>query len=163
MNLLGYLGYYEEAEQLFNKMVRIDPNWSVSYQVAGFIYAYQGKYQKAIEAFEKYIDLGGSPISDSDTPTGQFGYIHALKGEREEALKILAELQTEPQEHMMSKNYIRIVLKDFDPVFDSLKNLYDEMSPRLINHLYYYKLMSKDLVADPRWNDLMRKMGLPES
>ena len=34
--------------------------------------------------------------------------------------------------------------------------------PRLVDTLRFYEQRSKDIVADPRWKALMKKMGLPE-
>ncbi|MFC1552581.1 tetratricopeptide repeat protein [Candidatus Latescibacterota bacterium] len=158
MSTLEYLGDYEEAMQLHQRIVEIDSTYANNYRYAGIIYAAQGKYEEAIAAFTKYWQLWGYSGTNPD-----IGYVYALMGKREEAEKILTEFQTEYPEEVFSLNYIRLGLKDFNPIFEWLENLYNERSPSLVDALRFYQQRSKDIVADPRWNELMRKLGLPES
>ena len=151
--ILGYLGDYEESEHIYQKMVEIDSTWGLAYLHTGHIYAVQGKYQEAIAAYKKIAQIRG----DSG-PNPNIGYVYGLMGKRTEAEKMLAEIL----ENGGSGFYIRLGLKDFDPIFETLENLYNERNPVLPWRLLRYKRYSKDIVADPRWKALMKKMGLPE-
>ncbi|MFC1651252.1 hypothetical protein ACFL2X_06745 [Candidatus Latescibacterota bacterium] len=151
--ILGYLGKYEEAEQVYQKMVEIDSTFMWSYIRVGYIYAAQGKYQEAIAVFTKAQQLSGS-----SGPNPYIGYVYGLMGKRAEAEKMLAEVQDD----FRAERLIRVGFKDFDPTFEHLENLYDEKSPVLVMRLLNCKRTSKDIVADPRWNELIRKMNLPE-
>ena len=153
MPILGYMGDYEEAEQLYQRIVEIDSTWWGSYWRAGFIYASQGKYEEAIAAFTKRNQLRGY-----SGPDALIGYVYALMGKRAEAEKILAEVKG----YVQGENYIRLGLKDFDPIFETFENLYNERDLRLPFLLLECLRCSKDIVSDPRWKALMKKMGFPE-
>jgi len=157
MMMLGYLGDYEEAEQLYQRIVEIDSTWQQTYYRAGFTYAAQEKYEEAIATFKKHSQLGGY-----SGPNPYIGYVYGLMGKRSEAEKILADFQAEYQGYVFYENLIRLGLKDYDPIFEMLENRYNERSPVLIMDLLRYKRWSKDIVSDPRWKALMKKMGLPE-
>ncbi|MFC1552582.1 hypothetical protein ACFL6P_08480 [Candidatus Latescibacterota bacterium] len=156
--ILGLLGDSEQAEQIYHKMVEIDSTWWGINHV-GFNYAFQGKYEEAIEAFTKRAELSGY----SEEPNPYIGYVYGLMGKRVEAEKILADYQAEFPEAVRYINLIRLGLKDFDPIFETLENRYNERNPHIVYNLLRHKRHSKDIVADPRWNELMKKMGLPES
>jgi len=151
--ILGYLGYYEEAEQLYRKIVLIDSTWRDYHLHAGFIYAAQGKYEEAIAIFTKQAQL-----NEYSGPNSSIGYVYALMGKRAEAEKILAEVL----EAGGTGYIIKLGLKDFDPIFEWFENRYNERSPQLAFFLLFYKRRFKDIVSDPRWKALMKKMGLPE-
>ena len=153
MRTLEYLEDYEEALQLHQRIVEIDSTSLQNYSYAGIIYAAQGKYEEAIATFTK-----ARQISGSSGPNANIGYVYALMGKREEAEKILAEVL----EAGRSGYSIRLGLKDFDPIFEDLENLYNERSPLLVDELRSCEILSKDIVSDPRWKDLLKKMGLPE-
>ena len=177
MAILGCLGEYEEAERVYHEAVEINPTFSLFYSYIGFIYALQGKYDEAIKAFKKVAQLAGY----SGSKPG-IGYVYALMGKRKEAEKILAEfpaefqayLQTDlqfilPRYELYIENFIklheftiRLGLKDYNSIFETLESLYNERSPRIIRLLLNCKRRSKDIVVDPRWKALMKKMGLPE-
>ena len=48
-------------------------------------------------------------------------------------------------------------------VFETIDNYYNEQNPRLIRFLLDFKRHGRDIVADPRWNALVKKMGLPDN
>jgi len=156
-SISGLLGDYEQAEQIFHKIVEIDSTFWESYYRGGLMYAAWGKYEEAITTFKKYSQLIGYPWPNPFT-----GYVYGLMGKRAEAEKMLADLQAEYPGAVYYANLIRLGLKDYNPIFEWFENLYNERSPVLPMNLLRYKRWSKDIVSDPRWKALMKKMGLPE-
>ncbi|MFC1651253.1 tetratricopeptide repeat protein [Candidatus Latescibacterota bacterium] len=159
ISILAYVGEYEEAIQICQKMVEIDPKFHGRHLRAGTIYRAQGKYEEAIEEYKKGAQLYEDSRHIPPTSYDAFiGLTFGLMGNREEAEKILAEVQG----NVMYENWVRIGLKDFDPIFKMLDNLYNDRNQNLIWLLSQYKRMSKDIVTHPRWKELMRKLDLPE-
>ncbi len=128
--LLLYMGHYEEAEQVYLKIVEIDPTFRYRYFLAGTIYTAQGKYEEAIEAYTKHYQVRGSTESNQNV-----GHVYALMGKREEAEKILAQ----ELESGGDANLVRFGLKDYGPIFEMFDNLYEKKDPNLIWTLMWYK------------------------
>ncbi|MFC1552458.1 tetratricopeptide repeat protein [Candidatus Latescibacterota bacterium] len=154
ISTLGDMEHYEEAEQIYQKGIDLYPTWEDFYFRIGFIYAAQGKYEEAIAAFTKRAELSGT-----SGPNAYIGYVYGLMGKREEAEKILLEFP----DVGWGRFHLLLGLKDFDPLFEEFYNAYKERSPNMSHIILYCKRRGNDIVKDPRWNELMRKLGLPES
>lgn len=50
---------YEEAEGYFRYIVEVEPNNSLAWQYLGSVYYAIGRYQEAVDAYQKYVDLSG--------------------------------------------------------------------------------------------------------
>ena len=84
-----YLGRLSEAESTFNKVRSLDPQEATGDYGLGLTYSRQGRYDKAIEHFEKAIRLE----NDFYDGYAEIGYAYVDMGEKEEAEKILDFLE----------------------------------------------------------------------
>ncbi|MFB0510052.1 MAG: tetratricopeptide repeat protein [bacterium] len=73
----------EQAIELYNKVVAIDPNYSPVYNMLGYAYASMGKFDKSLEALGKYVEL----LPDHFNPHDSYGEILLTVGRYDEALK----------------------------------------------------------------------------
>jgi hypothetical protein len=86
----------------------------------------------------------------------------ARTGERSRALQVLEQLKAIPkQKYVYSLGFARVYsgLGDKDEAFVWLEKAYEERSTAL----YYLKVdpIWDPLRSDPRFNDLLRRIGLP--
>ena len=90
---------YDEAIEQFNRVLALDQNFSVSYWYLGLALHGKGDYAEAVAAYRKGLVL-------SDNPVIKALLIRSLTrlGEREEAVKLLNELQAESTRRYVSSS-----------------------------------------------------------
>ena len=91
------------------------------------------------------------------------GMIYGLAGRKSEAQQILNELLELNKRRYVTPAalvYVYIGLGDKDQAFAWLEKAFDERS----NFIAYLKVVpvADPLRSDPRFNDLMRRVGLPQ-
>lgn len=79
---------YPEAIRIYNGALEIEPNYPMALSQLALTYALNKDFAKAIAAGEKAIQLDDSPMYVVET-----GYAYAAAGKREDARKVLAQLQ----------------------------------------------------------------------
>src|SRR5262249_44942330 len=94
---LFYLGRYDQAMEQTRKTFELNPNYIWAYQTMAICLARQSQYESAIGQL-----LQGLAISRHDLLLARLGYIYAVAGRRDEALKTLAELEREAQRRRVS-------------------------------------------------------------
>ena len=150
------MGRYDEAMEQIHRITEIDPNHIFLYWRLGHFHSLQGNYKEAINAFQKSNELGGKDDH-------WLGYLYALSGERDKAVKILHELIEKKKAHYYSSAKIAMVyagLGKTDQAFEWLEKAYEEHDSVLIDFINYPHL--KHLHSDQRFKALLRKMNLPE-
>ncbi len=155
--VLGMARRPDESVEQLRKTLEMDPNFVVAHHRLGLAYEQQGKYDEAITEFQQVVSLSGGK------PMGIAGLAHAyaLSGKREQAQKNLAELLEMSKQRYISPASIAAVyaaLGDKDKAFAWLEEAdkeHDVMVARL-------KVDSRfdSLRADPRFQDLLRRVGL---
>jgi TolB-like protein/DNA-binding winged helix-turn-helix (wHTH) protein len=123
--------------------------------------AYQGSGQTllAIPEYQKAVEYSGN---DSD-PAAGLAYAYARTGKRAEAEKTLRDLLEQPKTGYVSPYMIATIyagLGNKDKAFEFLEKAYDERSTDLS---YFLKadLRMDTLRSDPRFQDLVKRMGFP--
>jgi tetratricopeptide (TPR) repeat protein len=147
---------YDEAIQVYQNVVKVQPDDANAHVYLGYTYAAKGLYAEAIAGYQKYISLNG------ETPGTLcfLGYAYAKSGKRDEALAILNKLKT-------SKEYVSPAglamlytsLGDKEAAFHWLERAYAANDPQL-QHLKADPRCDP-LRSDPRFADLLRRMKLP--
>ena len=86
------------------------------------------------------------------------GYAHALEGNREEAIKILEEMEAED---ISGADKIYIALGDYDKVFNILDECIDN---RCFFQMYGIKIAQwfDPVRDDPRFDRILTRMGLAD-
>jgi eukaryotic-like serine/threonine-protein kinase len=123
---------------------------------------YEGSGQRleAIPEYQKAVEL-----SQGDTdPTAGLAHAYATAGKRAKAEKILRELLQKSKTSYISPYMIATIysgLGEKDRAFEFLEKAYDERSPDIP---YFIKadLRIDNLRSDPRFQDLLRRVGLPQ-
>ncbi len=153
-----YARQYDQALDQIEKTVEMDKNFAQSYPWLGLILEQKGRYAEAIAAFQNAIRLfpGGSSIAEAE-----LAHTYAVSGNREEAQKIIAELQQLAKSKYVSSFQIAAIyagLGEKDQAFAWLEKAYEERSDGLVNLNAEQRFDS--LRSDPRFTDLARRIGL---
>jgi tetratricopeptide (TPR) repeat protein len=123
----------------------------------GYAYAAKGMYMEAIAEYQKDMSIDGENTSDQIYT----GYAYAMSGRRSEALTILNKLKgTKVYVSPAELAILYVGLGDKEEAFKELKRAYDEHDLQL----QYLRVEAgyDSLRSDPRFTDLMRRVGLPQ-
>jgi TolB-like protein/DNA-binding winged helix-turn-helix (wHTH) protein len=149
---------FDEAIEQCRKTLELDPSFAPVHGTLGHAYAAKGMYREALAEYEKTSALsGGSPLS-----TAFVGYAHARLGQRSYAFRVLDQLRAAAKQRYVSALSFAIVyvgLGEKEQALLWLEKAYDERT----NSLAYLKVQATwdPLRSDPRFADLVRRIGLP--
>jgi len=147
-----------EAEAECRRALELDPEFWRAIVAMGRCYEAQGQYENAIACYER-----AKLISDRvPTAIGALGRACALAGRREQAYRILEELD-ELSRHRYISPYGRVLvflgLGDDERVFEWLDRSYDERAGWL---MYLATDPRFDALRNnPRFRSFLRKLNLP--
>ena len=150
---------YDEAIEQLRRTVELDPNYPVTYWILGLLLRKTRCYELAITEGEKAVKLsGGSPLMRA-----ALAHTFGTAGRTEEAFQILDELTKLAKTKYVAPYFfagIHIGLGENDRAIEYLEKSYEEHSHWLI----YLRIdPSMDGLRDnPRFQDLLRRVGLPE-
>jgi TolB-like protein/Flp pilus assembly protein TadD len=151
-------GKFDQSTAQTQKTLELDPNFWWSYQILGLAYERKKQYPQAIEALEKARQGDANATS-----LGYLGYVYAAADKKPEAQKVLGELDDLSKRQYVSpytKVCIYAGLNDKDKAFEWLERTYQERSSFMT--LLKSETTLDNLRADPRYKDLLKRMGLPE-
>jgi len=153
-----YMGRrYDESIQQGRKMLEMEPRFPLAHWQLGVAYAEKGMYREAVSELEQDKALThGHPV-----PLSYLGNILARSGERSRALQVLEELKVvSKQKYATALGFARIYagLGDKEQAFTWLEKAYEERSSGL--YLLNVDPIWDPLRSDPRFNDLLRRIGL---
>jgi len=148
---------FDEAIRQLQHVVELQPDFTFAHYFLGVSYAMKGMYPEAIAEYQKFSSAEGETTSEQI----YLGYTYAMSGQREKALAILKKLQTTRE--YVSPAELAILytgLGDKDGAFQELERAYaahDLQMQYLKVEPHYDALRS-----DPRFKDVIRRVGLPQ-
>lgn len=136
----------------------MDPNFTLAHYRLARTYAHNKMYEEAIAEFQQ----AGRLSSDGPLAIAGLGEAYAMSGRRSEAEKVLAQLKQLSNHRFVSSYYIAVIhanLGQKDQAFVWLEKSYQDREGS-------YVLVKVDpgldsLRSDPRFADLVRRIGLP--
>ncbi|MBA2704766.1 MAG: AraC family transcriptional regulator [Blastocatellia bacterium] len=149
----------DEAIEQSLRTIEIAPNHFFAHWVLGLAYGQAGKYEDAVAELRKATTLTGW----SQYIRGDLGRIYGQKGQRDEALKLLAEFREQAKEQYVSPvNLAKVYagLGENEQVFEQLERACEERSVKL--PWFMLDPCLDTLRADPRFADLVKRIGLPQ-
>jgi len=152
------LGQYEKAEAQCLKAIEMDSSFAMARSILGFVYIQKGMYDKAINELKTFADLPTSPPENF----AYLGYGYARGGRIDDARKILAELSGRAKDRYVPPCFFAIIhigLGEKNEAFKWLEKAYEERDYYLEDVLFR-ALICDSISSDPRFGDLMRRMGL---
>jgi serine/threonine protein kinase/Tfp pilus assembly protein PilF len=150
---------FEGSELEFNKLLEMDPNFPLVHYGLAEIMMHQKRFDQAVSEMEKMV----RSYPESSYYRGFFGYALARAGKIEEARKILGELTEEAKTKYISwlgVAYIYAGLDEENLSFAALELAYQQGDTR-IDTLRARANLVPAWKADPRFADLLKRIGLP--
>ena len=145
------------AVEQCQKIIELDPSFPEAHNHLGFAYLKLQRYEEATAKFQKAVELSGR----AGFYLSHLGYCYAVMGRRAEALRILKELEEKYAARESIGQYLAGVcagLGEKDQAFAWLERDFEQRSGVLPN--ITYRVSFEDLRSDPRYADLVRRMGL---
>lgn len=159
-SVLVFARQYDQAIPQLKSAIELDKSYWFGYYFLGRAYEQKGRIPEAIEAFQRAIDLE----KDQAENWANLGHAYAISGKRADALKIIDHLnQISATSYVAPYNIaaIHAGLGNKDEAFATLDRAYNERSALLALYLTNDPRMGS-LRSDPRFAELVRKIGLPK-
>jgi TolB-like protein/Flp pilus assembly protein TadD len=147
---------YDEAIEQCRRTLEMDQNFFRARLWLGRAYEQKGMYEEAIAEFLKARQLDDNPIT-----LAFIGHAYAASGKRSDALKVLDQLKQLSKQVYVDSYYVAAIhaaLEEKDQAFELLEKAYVERSGWL-SRLKVDPIFD-GLRSDPRFQDLLRRIGL---
>ncbi|HWQ33841.1 MAG TPA: protein kinase [Blastocatellia bacterium] len=158
---LGWICYHarrtDEAVAYYRQALELEANFVPAHFYLGLALAQQEQFDEALAELRLALELSGRGAMI----IGGLGYVCARAGRRDEALTLLAELHSASSQKYIAPFYpamIHLGLDDPDQTFAWLDKSYEERFCWLV--WLRTEPMYDGLRADPRFADLVRRVGL---
>ncbi|MFY9608158.1 MAG: protein kinase [Blastocatellia bacterium] len=147
---------YDDSITVCQKILEMDPTYFAARRYLGQAYAQKGKYDLAISEFQRAVATNGSPLMRAE-----LAHTYALAGKRDEAQKILADLQRLSSDRYISPYHIALIysgLGNKEETFNWLEQAFQGRA----DYLVYLKVDPRFdwLHGDPRFASLVDRIGL---
>ena len=152
-------GRRDEAIEECRRTIGLDPNFAVAHEVLGALLAGKGLYPEALDAAQQAVALSRGAAMSLAT----VGSVQARLGQEAEARRILQQLSEASKQRYTPGFAFAIVhlgLGEHDQALTWLEKAYEERFPRLA--YLRREAVWAPLRANPRFQDLLRRIGLPE-
>jgi TolB-like protein/Tfp pilus assembly protein PilF len=152
---LYFASRYDDSISELSKVVESEPDYDFAYCLLGYNRSAKGETKEAITAYEKAVRLGDTSTSIQ----AYLGAAYAADGERDRAQAILKKLQNTTE--YVSPAELAVLyaaLGDREGAFKALEQAY-------VEHDLQLQFLKVDpsyngLRSDPRYNDLLQRVGL---
>jgi TolB-like protein/DNA-binding winged helix-turn-helix (wHTH) protein/Flp pilus assembly protein TadD len=155
---LFYARRYDESIAQLNKVLEKAPDFALPKAAIGWNYAQERMYPEAIAACQSAI----SSAPEDQIVLGGCGWVYALAGRRQDALAALGRLKKLSARLHLDPYIVALLydgLGDNGRAMEWLERAYRERSPQM--PFVKIEYWSDSLRADPRFQDLLRRMNFP--
>jgi TolB-like protein/DNA-binding winged helix-turn-helix (wHTH) protein/Tfp pilus assembly protein PilF len=148
---------YDESIRQSRKTIEMDPNFALAHNQLAQAYLQKHMYDEGVAELQIAVQLsGGSP-----TCIANLARAYVASGKRSEAITLLSDLKKRSNPSYSHGSEIAVVyaaLGDTDQAMNWLEKGYEErFNPGVLIRPGFDPLR-----ADPRFQDLMRRIGLPD-
>ena len=153
---------YDGAIERLRKTLEMDSNFALAHARLAVAYEYKGMYEEAIAECKRMIELSGNS-ADNPSNLAALAILYAESGREDRARDILNRLKERSQRENVSPTEIAEIhaaLGEIDQAFEWLEMAYQVRS----TDLRFLKVSQSwdSLRSDPRFADLLRRVGLGE-
>jgi TolB-like protein/DNA-binding winged helix-turn-helix (wHTH) protein/Tfp pilus assembly protein PilF len=151
---------YDQAIEQLQKTLELDQHFPAALNLLPAAYEQKGLNSQAVAEFKKSIPLIAA--SESTLSKAGLGHVYGVTGRKNEARAVLTELKQTSEKEYLPATSIALVyagLGEKDQAFVWLEKAYEQRA----FHLQWIKLEPRwdSLRSDPRFEDLVRRIGLP--
>jgi len=154
--LLGLAHSYDDSIRQSLKTIEMDPNFALAHNQLAQAYLQKHMYDEAVTEFQKAVQLSG----DSPTCIANLARAYVASGKRSEAVKLLDVLKKRSSAGHSNSSEIAMIyasLGDTDKAMNWLEKGFEErFNPGVLLRPGFDPLRS-----DPRFQNLLRRVGLP--
>jgi TolB-like protein/DNA-binding winged helix-turn-helix (wHTH) protein/Flp pilus assembly protein TadD len=147
---------YDDSVQQSQKIFEMDPHFAVAHYQLGQALEQKHRHDEAIAEFRRAIELSGG----NTTFESNLANAYAAAGLKEEAMRIVRDLESRQSEGSSTDASIALIyvgLGDNDRAMVWLNKAYQaRFNPSILMRPVFDPLRS-----DPRFQDLLHRMGLP--
>jgi eukaryotic-like serine/threonine-protein kinase len=139
------------------KTIELDPSFHLAHETLGWAYLKQRRYEEAVAEFQRAVELSGRASS----MLSFLGHSYAVSGRRAEARAVLKELDEKyARREAVGQDQAGVYagLGEKDQAFEWLERDFEQRSGQLPFITYWFSF--EVLRSDPRYTDLVRRMGL---
>jgi serine/threonine protein kinase len=148
----------DKAIEQLRKTIEMDQSFYFAHWSLGRAYVMKGAFSQALSEYQIARRLVDDPYI-----LGMMGHAYAVSGRRDEALKTIDQLK-----EISKRQYVKAItfaeiyagLGDKEQAFQWLEKSYEERAPDLI--FIRIDPIFDNLHSDPRFADLVRRIGLPQ-
>jgi non-specific serine/threonine protein kinase len=148
---------YENAIQAYKEWLDIAPNALRGHEILAMSCALAGRHEEAIAVCDRMSRLPGGARSRP-----LLGYAYALAGRTEEAKTVLEDVSKSSEKNPFLSLHTAVLctaLHEFDRAFELLNKLCEERFAALFH--VHLQPMFEPLHSDPRFGELVRRIGIP--
>ena len=156
--VLYFAGEYDQAIQRLRGTLELDSTQAVAHWGLGMALEQKAMFREAAREIQKAIDLAGPDPNFQ----ASLGHVYAALGRTQEVRKLLHQLAEEAQQSYVSPYHAAVLyagLGESDKAFERLDQAARERSTLLVYLRKDPRL--KNLRPDPRFQALLRRIGLP--
>jgi TolB-like protein/Tfp pilus assembly protein PilF len=154
---LFFQGRYREALDRFERLAEEDPNFASAHFWNAWALERVGELDQAIAAMTKAAEKGGTAYP---YPRMALAHLYAIVGKKEQAIKLVEEIQSEKSGLYKSPTLlaeVKLELGEEDEAYRLLERAYLEHD-RALGYFRQLPRLAK-YRSDPRWLKIERKMG----
>jgi serine/threonine protein kinase/tetratricopeptide (TPR) repeat protein len=158
---IGYVHHFrhdlDRAIAQFEKVVALEPSFAFAHYALGDACTQRGQFERAIEEFNKSIELGGRSVNH----VAVLGYTYGRSGNRDRAKAHLQELTARAADAYVSPMWFALVhlgLSDLESLFHWLHRAFEERDGSLI--LVTAAVEFDPVRGDARFKALLDGMGV---
>jgi tetratricopeptide (TPR) repeat protein len=154
---------HDDSILQFKKAIDFEPSAMWLHAMLAWAYARKGDYAQAISEYEKMGPQGYGVSAENQLIASGLGWIYAVAGRRKDAERVIQDFNTLSSTASVDPLWVAQIysgLGDKDRAFELLEKSYTQHSANLA-------FLKPDpfwdgLRSDPRYADLLRRMGLPQ-
>ena len=158
--MLRVTGQTERSMEHLLKALELFPKSPEARLHIGMLHSEAGRYEQGIEYLEQAVNITHRKVP---VPIGFLGYTYGIAGYHEKARALLSEMLERRMKTHFPPHFIALIymgLGEKENTFKWLETAIAEHDP--MNFQLRTVPMFNDLHSDPRWTELMKKMGFEE-
>jgi len=160
----SFAGQFENALNQYDKIIEIDPTFRRAFEGKGYVHIARKEYPKAIENLLEYHRLVGNPLKGLSA----LAHAYAANGQFDKANECIEKLKLRQQQEPnvildLDFAFIYTGFNDVDKAYYYLDRTINQRMGVACTGIIYcirYPLISENLKSDPRYIELLTRMGM---
>ena len=159
-HILHSAGKFKEGLIICQTGIELDPNSFLCHLDEGLCYTGLKQYENAIVSYENAMRISNRHHFSLTALI----WTYCIIGNIEKARTLFGELKEKSEKEYVTNTLIGLTaayLGDFDEAFEYFQKAYDDPEPVLLS-LKHEPWIPSSLKADPRYHELLKKIGFPD-